>query len=92
MMIHMRTEFLLLAMDQIINHAAKWHYMFAGQLSVLECAVEAPAMPALELAAAPEFTAGAAASSLVAEDLMPAPAPKGNGKGKGKNKSRTIAA
>jgi hypothetical protein len=59
---------------------------------VLECAVEAPAMPALELAAAPEFTAGAAASSLVAEDLMPAPAPKGNGKGKGKNKSRTIAA
>lgn len=33
-MIHMRSEFLLLAMDQVINHAAKWHYMFAGKMNV----------------------------------------------------------
>lgn len=33
-MVHMRAEFLLLAMDQIINHAAKWRYMFAGRMSV----------------------------------------------------------
>lgn len=30
--IHMRTDFLLMAMDQIANHAAKWHYMFAGKI------------------------------------------------------------
>lgn len=33
-MIHMRTEFLLYAMDQIVNHAAKWHYMNAGRMQV----------------------------------------------------------
>ena len=27
---HNRPDFLLLAMDQIINHAAKWNYMFGG--------------------------------------------------------------
>lgn len=27
---HNRPDFLLLAMDQIVNHAAKWHYMFGG--------------------------------------------------------------
>ncbi len=30
--VHMRTDFLLLAMDQIANHAAKWNYMFGGQV------------------------------------------------------------
>jgi pyruvate/2-oxoglutarate/acetoin dehydrogenase E1 component len=33
-MVHMRNEFLLLAMDQVVNHAAKWHYMFAGVMNV----------------------------------------------------------
>ena len=33
-MVHMRQEFLLYAMDQVINHAAKWHYMFAGTMNV----------------------------------------------------------
>ena len=33
-MVHMRVEFAILAMDQIINQAAKWYYMNAGQLSV----------------------------------------------------------
>ena len=27
---HNRPDFLLLAMDQLVNHAAKWHYMFGG--------------------------------------------------------------
>ena len=27
---HNRPDFLLLAMDQIVNHAAKWNYMFGG--------------------------------------------------------------
>lgn len=27
---HNRLDFLLLAMDQLVNHAAKWHYMFGG--------------------------------------------------------------
>jgi pyruvate dehydrogenase E1 component beta subunit len=27
---HNRPDFLLLAMDQIVNHAAKWHFMFGG--------------------------------------------------------------
>lgn len=31
---HNRPDFLLLAMDQIVNHAAKWHYMFGGRISV----------------------------------------------------------
>lgn len=32
--LHNRPDFLLLAMDQIVNHAAKWHYMFGGQAQV----------------------------------------------------------
>ncbi len=31
---HNRPDFLLLAMDQLVNHAAKWHFMFGGQLNV----------------------------------------------------------
>jgi len=31
---HNRTDFLLLAMDQLVNHAAKYHYMFGGALTV----------------------------------------------------------
>ncbi|MDP6104510.1 MAG: transketolase C-terminal domain-containing protein [Gammaproteobacteria bacterium] len=34
LMIHQRIDFALLAMDQIINNAAKWHYMFDGQMTV----------------------------------------------------------
>ncbi|MDP8212384.1 MAG: alpha-ketoacid dehydrogenase subunit beta [Candidatus Zapsychrus exili] len=30
--VHNRPDFLLLAMDQIVNHASKWSYMFAGQV------------------------------------------------------------
>jgi len=33
-MSHQRVEFSLLAIEQIINQAAKWNYMFAGKLSV----------------------------------------------------------
>ncbi|MBI2140910.1 alpha-ketoacid dehydrogenase subunit beta [Candidatus Woesearchaeota archaeon] len=33
-MVHQRLDFILLAMDQIVNNAAKWHYMFGGRLSV----------------------------------------------------------
>ena len=33
-MIHMRQDFLMYAMDQIVNNAAKWHSMFGGQKSV----------------------------------------------------------
>ncbi|MFC2059687.1 alpha-ketoacid dehydrogenase subunit beta [Chloroflexota bacterium] len=29
-----RMDFMYYAMDQIVNHAAHWHYMFGGQLSV----------------------------------------------------------
>lgn len=29
--LHNRPDFLLLAMDQIVNHAAKWRYMFGGR-------------------------------------------------------------
>jgi len=32
--VHLRSEFLLLAMDQVVNHAAKWRYMTAGKFSV----------------------------------------------------------
>jgi len=32
--IHIRTDFLYLAMDQLLNLAAKWHYMFGGQMTV----------------------------------------------------------
>lgn len=33
-MTHQRLDFFLLAMDQLINSASKWHYMFGGQQSV----------------------------------------------------------
>jgi pyruvate dehydrogenase E1 component beta subunit len=33
-MVHQRIDFALLAMDQIVNNAAKWRYMFAGQVNV----------------------------------------------------------
>ncbi|WJW74599.1 transketolase C-terminal domain-containing protein [Thiohalobacter sp. IOR34] len=33
-MVHQRIDFALLAMDQIVNNAAKWHYMFNGQQGV----------------------------------------------------------
>ena len=32
--VHMRMDFMLLSMDQIINHAAKWRYMFGGEQNV----------------------------------------------------------
>ena len=31
---HQRVDFFLLAMDQLVNSAAKWHYMFGGQKSI----------------------------------------------------------
>lgn len=31
---HQRLDFFLLAMDQLVNNAAKWHYMFGGKASV----------------------------------------------------------
>lgn len=31
---HNRPDFLLLAMDQLVNHAAKWHFMFGGAIPV----------------------------------------------------------
>ena len=31
---HQRLDFFLLAMDQLVNNAAKWHYMFGGNSSV----------------------------------------------------------
>jgi len=31
---HQRIDFALLAVEQIVNQAANWHYMFAGQMSV----------------------------------------------------------
>jgi pyruvate dehydrogenase E1 component beta subunit len=33
-MVHQRVDFALLAVEQIVNQAAKWHYMFGGKLSV----------------------------------------------------------
>ena len=33
-MTHQRIDFMLLSLDQIINNAAKWYYMFGGQKSV----------------------------------------------------------
>jgi len=33
-MVHQRIDFALLAMDQLVNNAAKWHYMFDGQSAV----------------------------------------------------------
>ncbi len=32
--IHNRPDFLLLAMDQIVNHASKWSYMFGGKVPI----------------------------------------------------------
>lgn len=33
-MTHQRVDFMLLSLDQIINNAAKWHYMFGGKMKV----------------------------------------------------------
>jgi acetoin:2,6-dichlorophenolindophenol oxidoreductase subunit beta len=33
-MVHQRFDFFLLATEQLLNNAAKWHYMFGGQRSV----------------------------------------------------------
>lgn len=33
-LVHMRTDFLVMSMDELINHAAKWKYMFGGRVSV----------------------------------------------------------
>lgn len=33
-MTHQRVDFFLLALDQLINNATKWHYMFGGQMQV----------------------------------------------------------
>lgn len=33
-MSHQRVDFFLLGLDQLVNNAAKWHYMFGGQNSV----------------------------------------------------------
>jgi len=33
-MTHIRLEFAMLSIDQIVNQAAKWHYMFGGQATV----------------------------------------------------------
>lgn len=33
-MVHQRIDFALLAMDQLVNNAAKWHYMFDGKARV----------------------------------------------------------
>lgn len=32
--VHQRLDFFLLAMDQLVNAAAKWHYMFGGKKSI----------------------------------------------------------
>ena len=32
-MTHQRVDFFLLALDQLINNAAKWHYMFGGEMT-----------------------------------------------------------
>lgn len=33
-LVHMRVDFIPLSMDQVINHAAKWSYMFGGTVGV----------------------------------------------------------
>ena len=33
-MVHQRLDFFLLAMDQLVNSAAKWHFMFGGKTGV----------------------------------------------------------
>jgi acetoin:2,6-dichlorophenolindophenol oxidoreductase subunit beta len=40
--VHQRMDFALLGLDQLVNHAAKWRYMYAGKFSVpfvLRCIV-----------------------------------------------------
>ena len=32
--VHNRPDFFFLTMDQLVNHASKWHYMFGGAMSV----------------------------------------------------------
>ncbi|MFZ3047306.1 MAG: transketolase C-terminal domain-containing protein, partial [Desulfatirhabdiaceae bacterium] len=32
--LHNRPDFLMLAMDQLVNHASKWHFMFGGAVRV----------------------------------------------------------
>lgn len=32
--IHSRMDFLLISLDQLANHACKWHYMFGGKVNV----------------------------------------------------------
>ncbi|MEE9542415.1 MAG: alpha-ketoacid dehydrogenase subunit beta [Thermodesulfobacteriota bacterium] len=32
--VHMRVDFMPLTLDQILNHASKWHYMFGGAVNV----------------------------------------------------------
>jgi len=34
MLIHMRVDFMPMSMDQVVNHAAKWSYMFGGAVGV----------------------------------------------------------
>jgi len=34
LLVHQRIDFSLLSLDQVINNAAKWYYMFNGQVSV----------------------------------------------------------
>jgi pyruvate dehydrogenase E1 component beta subunit len=31
---HQRVDFMILSLDQIINNAAKWHYMFGGKMKI----------------------------------------------------------
>ena len=33
-MVHQRLDFFLLAMDQLVNSAAKWHFMFGGERGI----------------------------------------------------------
>lgn len=33
-LIHSRMDFLLISLDQLVNHACKWHYMFGGRVNV----------------------------------------------------------
>jgi len=33
-LVHMRVDFLPISLDQIVNHAAKWNYMFGGALNI----------------------------------------------------------
>src|SRR5713226_1491075 len=33
-LVHQRLDFALLAIEQMVNQAAKWHYMFGGQARV----------------------------------------------------------